>query len=159
MLTSCTTLTPYQSQTVRRAINIVTHKLREEPELSATSPASAIDFIRLQFYGRHEREHFLVLFMDNQNKLITSEFLFSGTINHVEVHPRIIAQRALRLNASAIILAHNHPSCTVEPSTADITITEKIRQVMQLLDFRLLDHLIIPAEGTGYYSFAENGKL
>jgi DNA repair protein RadC len=159
MLTPCTTMTPYQAQTVRRAISIITHQLREEPELCATSPKVTVDYIRLKFYGRHEREHFLVLFLDTRNKLISSEFLFSGTVDHVDIHPRVIAQTALKLNAHAIILAHNHPAGTMEPSAADLLITEHINKVMQLLDIRLLDHIIIPADGAAYYSFAERGKI
>lgn len=159
MQTSCTTLTSYQAQTVKRAINIITHQLREEPELCATSPETTVDYIRLQFYGRHEREHFLVLFLDAQNKLLNSEFLFSGSLSHVEVHPRVIAQTAMRLNAHSLILAHNHPGGTVEPSAADCLITERINKVMQLLDIRVLDHIIIPASDATWYSFAEHGKL
>jgi DNA repair protein RadC len=159
MLTACTHFSPSEYKTVRRAMNILTRTLRETPEFCATSPETSIDYIRLQFYSRHEREHFLVLFLDNQNKLITSEFLFSGTINHVEVHPRVIAQQALKYNAQALILAHNHPSDSLSPSPADIRITEQIRQIMTLLDIRILDHFIVPATGTDYYSFALHGQL
>lgn len=159
MLTTCTHFSPNEYKIVRRALNILTSTLREAPEVCATSPETIVDYIHLQFCDRHEREHFLVLFLDNQNQLITSEFLFSGTINHVEVHPRVIAQQALKYNAQALILAHNHPSGTLSPSTADIWITEKIQQAMTLLEIRILDHFIVPATGADHYSFAQHGQL
>lgn len=159
MLMSCTDFTSYEYQTIKRAINIVTHKLREEPVLSATSPETTADYLRLLFHGKHEREHFLVLFLDTRNKLIASEFLFSGTVNRVEVHPGVIAKTALAYNAQALILAHNHPAGLAEPSADDIAITQKILEVAQLLDLRLLDHIIIPSTGADYYSFALHGML
>ncbi|MCL7680357.1 hypothetical protein M8369_41170, partial [Klebsiella pneumoniae] len=81
--------------------------------------------------------------------------LFTGTLSHVEVHPREIVREAVRLNAAGIILAHNHPSGRAEPSRADKMVTERIVKSCQLVDIRVLDHLVI---GRGeYVSFAERG--
>ncbi|MCK3658298.1 hypothetical protein A4G18_06135 [Pasteurellaceae bacterium Pebbles2] len=105
----------------------------------------------------HEREIFMVLFLDNQHRLIKQEEMFLGTINSANVHPREIIKTALYCNAAALILAHNHPSGIAEPSPADKHITQKIKQAAELMEIRLLDHFII---GKGcYFSFTEQGYL
>ncbi|GKW04591.1 RadC family protein [Pectobacterium carotovorum] len=112
----------------------------------------------LQFLlSRREREVFLVLFLDNQHHVIRHQEMFVGTINSVEVHPREIVREALKVNAAALILAHNHPSGKAEPSQADRAITEQIVKACLLLEIRVLDHLVI---GQGeYVSFAERGWI
>ncbi|QDJ13830.1 hypothetical protein CEP45_08325 [Mergibacter septicus] len=107
--------------------------------------------------ARREREMFMVLFLDNQHFLIKKETLFLGTINSATVHPREIIKSALFCNAAAIILAHNHPSGKTQPSSEDIYITQKINQACELIEVRLLDHIII---GQGEpFSLAENAML
>lgn len=107
--------------------------------------------------AHQEREIFMALFLDNQHRVLEAQQMFSGSIASVEVHPREIVRAALKLNAAALILAHNHPSGCAEPSAADRDITQQIRQACQLMNIRLLDHLII---GKGeYVSFAERGWL
>jgi DNA repair protein RadC len=88
-------------------------------------------------------EHFRVLFLDRRNALIADEEQARGTVNHVPVYPREVAKRALELNASALILVHNHPSGDPTPSESDITMTERIRAALEALDMTLHDHLII----------------
>ncbi|WP_386692334.1 MULTISPECIES: RadC family protein [unclassified Lonepinella] len=105
----------------------------------------------------YEREVFLVLFLDNQHRLIKQEDMFLGSVNSASVHPREIIKTALYCNAVALILAHNHPSGLANPSESDKLITKKIKQVAELMDIRVLDHFII---GKGcYFSFAENACL
>lgn len=107
--------------------------------------------------GLAEREHFEVAFLDTRHRLIAVERLFSGTIDGAEVQPRIVVQRALLLNAAAIIIAHNHPSGVAEPSAADRIITNRIADACKLLDIRVLDHIIV---GKGEsYSFALHGLI
>ncbi|UIL52562.1 MULTISPECIES: RadC family protein [Pantoea] len=107
--------------------------------------------------AHQEREIFMVLFLDNQHRVLEAQKMFSGSINSVEVHPREIVREALKANAAALILAHNHPSGMAEPSRADRDVTRKVSEACQLLDIRLLDHLVI---GHGQYvSFAERGWL
>ncbi|MGK3143726.1 RadC family protein [Pantoea sp. C2G6] len=107
--------------------------------------------------AHQEREIFMALFLDNQHRVLRAQQMFSGSINSVEVHPREIVREALKLNAAALILAHNHPSGRSEPSRADREVTCKVSEACQLLDIRLLDHLVI---GHGeYVSFAERGWL
>lgn len=121
-----------------------------------TSPNLTHHYLASQFVNK-DREVFLVIFLNNQNQVICNEEMFLGTYNCVEVHPREIVRKALSCNASAIILAHNHPSGFSEPSQADRDVTEQIEAACNLVDIRILDHFII---GKGeYVSFAERGWL
>ena len=104
-----------------------------------------------------EREIFMVIFLDNRHRVLRSSRLFAGTLGHVNVYPREIARESLRMNAAALILAHNHPSGCPEPSSADREMTSRIVDVCQLFDIRVLDHLVI---GRGKsVSFAERGWI
>lgn len=135
----------------RRYLN---HQLAKESAL--TNPDITRGYLQNLLTGR-DREVFLVMFLDNQNRVIHHEEMFTGTFNCVEVHPREIVREALKSNAAAIILAHNHPSGVAEPSAADRHITEKISKACQLLNIRVLDHIVI---GRGdCVSFAERGWL
>ena len=113
-------------------------------------------FFRLRL-GNETREHFEVAFLDAQHRLIAAERLFSGTIAGAHVSPRIVVQRALALNAAAILLAHNHPSGSPEPSAADMAITTQLKSVLQLVDVRMLDHFVVTAEQA--LSMAGRGML
>ena len=125
-------------------------------ERSILSPEMAREFLQSQL-SQEEREIFLVIFMDSQHQVIKHSKLFSGTLSHVEVHPREIVREAIKMNASAVILAHNHPSGCAEPSKADKLITERVVKCCQFMDIRVLDHLVI---GRGeYVSFAERGWI
>jgi len=93
--------------------------------------------------AHQETEHFRVLFLDNKNVLIADEAQARGTVNHVPVYPREVARRALELNASALILVHNHPSGDPTPSEQDITMTYAIRDATEALGITLHDHLVI----------------
>ncbi|MDX5629738.1 MULTISPECIES: DNA repair protein RadC [unclassified Brenneria] len=120
------------------------------------SPEITGQYLQL-LLARQEREVFLVMFLDNQHRVIRHQEMFAGTINCVEVHPREIVREALKANAAALILAHNHPSGKAEPSQADRAITEQIIKACLLLEIRVLDHLVI---GHGeYVSFAERGWI
>ena len=102
-------------------------------------------------------EVFACLFLDNRHRVMSCEEMFRGTIDGTSVHPRTIVQRALALNAAALIVAHNHPSGVAEPSQADRSLTRRLQEALGLVDVRLLDHLVI---GDGEpVSFAERGWL
>jgi len=121
-----------------------------------TSSAQMLDFLHSSLAHR-EREIFQVIFFDNQHRVLHSCELFSGTINSVEVHPREIVREALKWNAAALILAHNHPSGMAKPSRADHDITQQIIRACTLLNIRVLDHIVI---GRGeHVSFAEQGWM
>ncbi len=101
-------------------------------------------------------EVFACLFLDNKHRVIEYEELFRGTIDAASVHPREVVRRVLHHNAAAIVLAHNHPSGVAEPSQSDNQITQKLKDAMQLIDVRVLDHFVI---GDDVVSFAERGLL
>lgn len=94
------------------------------------------------------RESFRCLFLDRKNRLIADEVLGKGTIDHAPVYPREVARRALALDASAVILVHNHPSGDPTPSAADIEMTKSLVKTLKSLDIVVHDHLVIAAEGT-----------
>ncbi|MFZ7260962.1 RadC family protein [Avibacterium avium] len=132
--------------------------LLQELEMAQAFTRPELVRIYLQTELEHkEREVFLVLFLDNQHRLIKKEEMFLGTINTAAVYPREIVKSALFCNAAAIILAHNHPSGIAEASNSDRIITEKIQKVAELVEIRVLDHFVI---GKGcYVSFSEKGWL
>jgi DNA repair protein RadC len=120
------------------------------------SPAKVRDYLRLRL-GHQPHEVFLSLFLDAQNRLITAEELFRGTLTQTSVYPREVVKRALANNAAAVIFAHNHPSGVAEPSRADEMLTRTLKEALQLVDVRVLDHLIV-AHGD-VMSFAERGLV
>ncbi|MFO1432578.1 MAG: DNA repair protein RadC [Candidatus Competibacteraceae bacterium] len=104
-----------------------------------------------------QREIFAVLFLDTRHRLMVFEELCHGTIDGAIVPPRVVVQRALRHNAAAVIVAHNHPSGHAEPSQADIQLTRRLRDALALVEVRLLDHIVV---GDGeHVSLAERGLL
>lgn len=148
-------LAPTEQQTVRTALTLLERQLRE-PGAAFTSSHAVRDWLRLQL-ATLEREEFTALFLDNQHRLIARDMLFTGTINHTQVHPREVVKAALKHNAAAILVAHSHPSGLAEPSDADRRITERLKQALDLVDIRLLDHLVVG--GMDIVSFAERGWL
>jgi DNA repair protein RadC len=128
--------------------------MRRQPVL--TNPRAVRDYLSVHYAGQ-EREVFGVMFLDNRHRLIAVEEMFLGTVDGASVHPREVVKRALRLNAAAVILAHNHPSGVAEPSQADELITARIRDALALVDIRVLDHLIVG--GTSVTSLAERGLI
>nr|WP_240155570.1 JAB domain-containing protein [Pantoea multigeneris] len=116
----------------------------------------AEEYFRAKLAGC-EREVFAVAFLTNQHVLIEYRELFAGTINCVEIKPREIVKVAMSLNAAAVILSHNHPSYSPEPSRADIDITRRIRGVFDELDVRVLDHIIVA--GNSCISMAARGLI
>jgi DNA repair protein RadC len=121
-----------------------------------TSPDHTRRYLSNRLRGRRQ-EVFACLFLDNRNRVLTYEELFYGTIDGASVHPREVVSRCLDHNAAAVILAHNHPSGVAEPSRADEQITRRLQQALELVEVRLLDHMII---GDGEItSLAERGIL
>ena len=103
-----------------------------------------------------EREVFLVAFLNSQYALMHHEIMFSGTVDAAHVHVREVVKAALARNAAAVVLSHNHPSGSLEPSDADRQITQKLQQALEMVDIRVLDHILV---GNGAVSFAELGIL
>lgn len=121
-----------------------------------TSSNSVKNYLRAHLRDR-TAEVFAALFLDSQHRLIAFEELFQGTIDSAAVYPREVVKRALSHNAAAIIFAHNHPSGLAEPSNADRSITEQLKNALRLVDIRTLDHCIVA--DTEVVSFADQGWL
>jgi DNA repair protein RadC len=147
--------TPAQQNVINEALNLVQERAATEGDFM-TSPSQTFDYFRLFYAGKQEREHFALMLLDSQHKVLECSVLFSGTIDGAAIYPREIVKAALYANAAAVILAHNHPSGVVEPSAADKRITERIQSALALVDIRVLDHIIV---GDSCYSFAQSGEL
>lgn len=120
------------------------------------SPEAVKHYLQLHLAHR-PHEVFAVLFLDAQNRLIAMEELFRGTLTQTSVYPREVVRRALQLEAAAVVLAHNHPSGTVQPSRADEALTQTLKSALALIDVRVLDHVVV-APGDAL-SMAEKGLL
>ena len=121
-----------------------------------SSPDAVKHYLQLHL-SRKEHEVFAVLFLDAQNKLIAMDELFRGTLTQTSVYPREVVLRALQHQAASVVLAHNHPSGTVQPSRADEALTHTLKAALALVDVRVLDHIIV-APGNSL-SMAERGLL
>lgn len=121
-----------------------------------TSPEATRDYLKMRLYGAPQ-EIFACLFLDNRHRVIRYEELFRGTIDGASVHPREVLRRVMETNAAAVIFAHNHPSGVAEPSQADLRITQKLKDMLDLIEVRVLDHIIV-GDGAGT-SFAERGLI
>jgi DNA repair protein RadC len=121
-----------------------------------SSPGAVKQYLQLRLAAR-AHEVFAVLFLDAQNRLMALEELFRGTLTQTSVYPREVVQQALLHGAAAVVLAHNHPSGTVQPSRADEALTQTLKAALALVDVRVLDHVIV-APGQAL-SMAEKGLL
>ncbi len=135
----------------RRALN---EQMQVKDILS--SPKQVRDYLCLKL-GSLTREVFMVLFLDAQNRIITTEEMFTGTLTQTSVYPREVVKRALHHNAASVIFAHNHPSGVAEQSRADEMITTELKKALALVDVRVLDHFIVAGNAT--LSFVERGLL
>jgi DNA repair protein RadC len=120
------------------------------------APSVVREFLTVQF-ATLEHEEFVVLFLTCQHTLIDAVSMFRGTLAQTSVYPREVVKEALRHNAGAVILAHNHPSGKAEPSRADEHLTQSLKAALALIDVRIIDHFVVA--GTSIVSFAERGLL
>lgn len=137
------------------AIGLLVKRLRSPGE-ALTDPVLVTRFLKLRL-AEEEREQFLVIFLDQQHRVIETEVLFSGTIDSASIYPREVVKASLRHNAAAVILSHNHPSGVPNPSNADRVITKRLKDALALVDVRVLDHIIIG--GSESVSFAQERIL
>jgi len=140
---------------IRRALRIMESRMQLR-DVTLTSPQAVRDYLRLRIADR-EHKVFVALFLDSQNRLISAEELFRGTLAQASVYPREVVKTALKQNAGAVIFAHNHPSGVAEPSRADEMFTSALMQALSLVDIRVLDHVVVAGENT--LSFAEREML
>jgi DNA repair protein RadC len=120
------------------------------------SPSAVRDYLRLLLAGR-EHEVFVVVLLDAQNRVLSCQELFRGTLTQTSVYPREVVKVALAANAGAAIFAHNHPSGCSEPSRADELLTQTLKSALALVDVKVLDHFVVA--GASAISFAERGLL
>jgi DNA repair protein RadC len=135
----------------RRAL---AQQMQEKPCFDG--PQAVRDYLQLQL-GAHRHEVFAVLFLDSQHKLLAFEEMFRGTLTQTSVYPREVVLRALHHHAAAVVLAHNHPSGSPKPSSADVALTHTLKTTLALVDVRVLDHFVVTAHATA--SMAEQGLL
>ena len=135
----------------RRAL---VQRLEEKPLFS--TPQAVRDYLQLQIGGR-PHEIFAVMFLDSQHRLIALEEMFRGTLTQTSVYPREVVRRALDLHAGSVVLAHNHPSGTAQPSRADEALTQTLKAALALVDVRVLDHFVVTSHQA--VSMAELGLV
>ena len=142
------------SDIIRKAKEILSRKCRRKAFVSSQL---AGDYIAMHLGGDDSQEHFGVMFLDSGNKLIENKILFHGTIDAATVYPREVLRQCLLVGACGVIVYHNHPSGSLEPSGADIAITRRLHKALSTFDITVLDHII--AGGGEWMSFAHSGLM
>jgi DNA repair protein RadC len=148
------TYSEYEQIAINVALTAIQQTLVTDNVLS--SVVQVENYLKLHLADEPD-EWFGVMFLTSQHRLIRFDKLFRGTVNASYVHIRVIARKALELNAAAVILAHNHPSGMSEPSAADQDITVRIKDALMVFDINVLDHLIVTKEDV--CSFATRGLM
>lgn len=133
------------SQILGVAERLVTEPLIKGEAMTSPEVAQRLASLRL---ASLESEVFSVMYLDTRHRLISFDDMFKGTIDGTSVYPREVVKAALKHNAAAVILVHNHPSGVTEPSLADRTITVRLKEALALIEVRVLDHLIVAKGGT-----------
>ena len=140
---------------IAEALEILKARMRTLTGTFFNSPDSARDFLKLKL-REYPYEVFAVIFLNTRHQLLEYVEMFRGTTDGASVHPREVVREAMRLNASAVILAHNHPSGDSTPSQSDLKITRRLQDALALIDVRVLDHMIV---GETVRSLAETGDI
>ncbi|MGD9808176.1 MAG: DNA repair protein RadC [Deferribacterales bacterium] len=135
---------------VREFFSRVEYEELDREAIIIDKPEKASAFLKYKI-GYDTKEHFVALFLDVNKKLVGFDNLFKGTVDRLAVYPREIAEKALGYKATSVIVAHNHPSGNMQPSEADIQLTDKLINALAALDINLADHIIITTKG--FYSF------
>lgn len=145
-----------EDRAIYRALKILESRAKTERYVITGPTTATHDYLRLAL-GGEDKEIFAVVFLDSANRVIAIEKMFFGTLSQTAVYPREVVRRALLHNAASVILAHNHPGGVAEPSQADRWLTNRLSEVLALVDIRVLDHFIITAAAVA--SFYERGLL
>jgi DNA repair protein RadC len=151
-------VTPKKDQedaTIKQALDILESRLKNTMH-SFQVPSTTKDYLKLKFAGL-EHEVLTVLYMNNQIELIEAVEMFRGTLTQTSVYPREVVKEALKLNAAAVIFAHNHPSGNATPSRADEHLTQTLKAALALVDVRVIDHIVVAGSST--VSMAEMGLI
>jgi DNA repair protein RadC len=141
---------------LRMAFELIAEDRVMDDEIRLKDKKSLLDFLKFKV-GFKEREEFVVIFLNNYNVMTGYEVLFTGTIDKSAVYPREIAERVFKYKAKGVIFAHNHPSGNLRPSKQDIQITEHMQEFLEMIDVKLLEHIIITKDG--HFSFLQEGII
>lgn len=144
-----------EDEIIARALDILAHRMRNSGVLM-DSPAVVRDWLRLRVGGK-PHEEFGAIWLNARHEVIEAGEMFRGTLTQTSVYPREVVKDALRINAAACIIYHNHPSGSLEASSADQMLTRTLKDALALVDVRILDHFIVTPHAT--MSFAEKGLL
>jgi len=157
-LAACRGLGPARVARLKAGVALARRALVEDMRkgVALTSPEAVRDYLR-SLIADLPHETFVVLFLDSQHRLIAAEEMFRGTLAQTSVYPREVVKAALAHNAAAVIFAHNHPSGLAEPSRADELLTRNLKDALELIEVKVLDHFIVA--GHQAISFAERGLL
>ena len=139
-----------------KAKEILELRFKRQPNMFMESPEAFKTMLQARFSGE-QREHFDVLTLDNRHRLISQTTLFSGCIAQASVYPRIVVQHCLKENAAACAIAHNHPSGVPTESRSDVSISQRLKKALALVEVRLLDSFIVTEKAV--VSLAEKGEL
>ncbi len=145
---------PNADAVIAAAMRVLEMRASYGPVLN--SPAAVRDCLRLRLNGL-EHEVFVCVWLDAQHRVLEFQEVFRGTLTQTSVYPREIVKAALKVNAAAVIFAHNHPSGVAEPSQADELLTRQLKEALAMVDVKVLDHFIVAGSMT--LSFAERGLL
>lgn len=140
---------------IKKALKVMEESFKEGTD-KLNSATLTMDYCRLQLANEKD-EVFSIIFLDNHLRMLGFDKMFRGTVNQSSVHLRPIVRKALELNAAKIIFAHNHPSGIVKPSESDLQITRKFKKVLDALDCKLVDHVIVSPIAA--YSMRERGEI
>ena len=143
------------TETLKQADAIIRAHWAKAPTKIINAPELAIELFKYRL-ATLEHEEFHVAYLNNRHALIERVAMFRGTIDSASVYPREVVKHALKVNAAAVILAHNHPSGNPEPSRSDLLITDRLKEALALVDVRVLDHVIISSE---CLAFSQRGLL
>lgn len=140
---------------IAQALEILARRMRNTG-MMMDSPEVVRDWLRLRVGGK-PHEEFGVIWLNARHEVVEADEMFRGTLTQTSVYPREVVKEALRINAAACILYHNHPSSAAEPSIADEMLTRTLKEALAMVDVRVLDHMVVTAEKIT--SFAERGLL
>lgn len=144
-----------EAKTINKALAILESNLTQYG-VQISEPEIAVQFLKLNL-SMKKSECFGVMYLNAKHQLISFDILFHGTIDGASVYPREVVRGCIEHNAAAVIFTHNHPSGHAEPSSADITITNRLSDILDVIDVRTLDHIIIA--GNSHSSLASAGHI
>ena len=145
---------PAKATLIAAALEFARRRIRPEG-IKIETPVDVLPLVR--HYGDRRQEHFLCISLNGANEVITTRVVSVGLVNKTQVHPREVFAEPITDRASAVILAHNHPSGNLSPSKEDLQITQQLKEAGETLGIPVLDHIIFSQKG--HYSFLEQGEL